>query len=91
MLLVLTSCQTTDNSRSADARMYDGNHISELTLESRVKVGAALNGAQAIAVSEFCENSDIATILELCSCRVGVRRRMFEYNLVIGTHWSPLD
>lgn len=61
-----TSSQPSDDSCAADARVHDWNHISEFCLESRVKICAALDGAQAIAVRQFCEDADVAAVLE-CS------------------------
>lgn len=60
-----TSSQAADDARPSDARMHDGDDISKLTLEGRVKVGTALDGGQAVAVCEFREYANIAVVFEL--------------------------
>ena len=49
--------------------MHDGDHITQLALEGRVKVGTALDGAQAVAVCQLGEDSDIAAVLKLNACK----------------------
>lgn len=48
--------------------MHDRDDISKLALERGVKVGAALDGAQAVAVRQLTENTDIAVVFELNAC-----------------------
>ena len=48
--------------------MNDRNDIAELGLKSRVKICAALQRAEAIAVCEFGEDSDIAAVFKLDAC-----------------------
>ena len=69
MLLIyrLTSSQTPDDTSATNARVHDGDHITQLALEGRVKVGTALDGAQAVAVCEFREHANIAAVLKLCA------------------------
>ena len=45
--------------------MNDGDDIAELALEGGVKVGAALDGGETVAVCEFGEYADVAVIFEL--------------------------
>lgn len=48
--------------------MHDRDDISEFALERRVEVGAALNGAQAVAVRQLREYTDVAAVFELDAC-----------------------
>ena len=41
------------------------DNITQFTLESRVKIRAALDSSQAVAVRQFCEDADIAVVFEL--------------------------
>lgn len=45
-----TCGETADDARSGYARVDDRDDIAKLGLESRVKVGAALDGGEAVAV-----------------------------------------
>lgn len=60
-----TCSQATDNPRSANAGVHNGNNISELALECGIEISAALDCSQAVAVCQFGEDADVAVILEL--------------------------
>ena len=49
--------------------MHDRDNISELGLERRVEVCAALDGSEAVAVCQLGEDSDIAAVLKLNACK----------------------
>jgi hypothetical protein len=46
----------------------DGNDVAELRLEGRVEICATPDGAEAVAVCEFGEDSDVAVVFELQTC-----------------------
>ena len=60
-----TCGETTDDARSAYARVDDGDNVAELGLEGGVEVGAALDGRQAVAVRQLGEDPDLAAVLKL--------------------------
>ena len=64
-ILVRTCSQAPNNTRAADAGVHDGYNVAEFALERRVKVGAALDCSQAVAVGQLGEDADIAVVLEL--------------------------
>ena len=53
--------------------MDDGNNICQLALESRVKVGAALNGGETVAVCELGKDTNVAVVFKLETCMVLLR------------------
>lgn len=68
MITRLTSGQSANNPCSTDGGVNDRNDIAELGLKSRVKICAALQRAEAVAVCEFGEDSDIAAVFKLDAC-----------------------
>ena len=48
--------------------MHDRYDISEFALERGVEVCAALDGAQAVAVRQLREDTDVAAVFELDAC-----------------------
>jgi len=46
----------------------DRNDFAELGLKGRVEICAALDRAEAVAVCEFGEDSDVAAVFELETC-----------------------
>jgi len=64
----LTSSQSTDDPRSTDRGVNDGDDVAELGLKGRVEICAALNRTEAVAVCEFGEDSDVAAVFELETC-----------------------
>ena len=45
--------------------MHDGYDTSQLALERRVEVSAALDGSKAVAICQLGENADITVVFEL--------------------------
>ena len=45
--------------------MNDRNNIAEFSLKSRIEIRATTESAEAVAVCEFGEDSDIAVVFEL--------------------------
>ena len=48
--------------------MHNRDDVSEFALERGVEVGAALNGAQTVAVRKLGEHADITAVFELDAC-----------------------
>lgn len=64
----LTCSQPTNNPRPTNAGMNYGDNVTQFTLECRVKICAALDSSQAVAVCQFCEDADVAVVFELDTC-----------------------
>jgi hypothetical protein len=45
--------------------VHDGDNITQLSLEGRVKVRAALDGSKTVAVCQLGEHADVAVVFEL--------------------------
>ena len=57
--------ETADDARATYGGVYDGDHLAQLGLESRVEIGAALDGDEAVRVCEFGEDTNVAAVFEL--------------------------
>jgi hypothetical protein len=63
---VAVACgETTDDARATYGGVNDGDHVTQLGFESRVEIGAALDGDEAVRVCEFGEDTNVAVVFEL--------------------------
>ena len=63
--MAVARSETPDDARAGDGGVHDGDHIAELRLEGGIKVGAALDGGEAVRVCELGEDADVAAVFEL--------------------------
>jgi hypothetical protein len=60
-----TSGQTSYDTSTSDTRVDDWDYIPEFSLKGRIKICAALNGTEAVAVGQFRKDADVAVIFKL--------------------------
>lgn len=60
--------------------MYDRNNIAKLALEGGIKVRAALDCAEAVAIRQFGEDTNVAAVFELDACVRGKRNDQSDKN-----------
>ena len=63
-----TSGQSADNPRTTNGGVNDRNDLPKFGLKGRVEIRASLDRAEAVAICEFGEDSDIAVVFELKAC-----------------------
>ena len=63
--MAVARSETPDDARASDGGVHDWDYLVELCLESGVKVGAALDGDEAVRICELGEDADVAAVFEL--------------------------
>jgi hypothetical protein len=66
--MAVASGEMANNAHATDGGVHDRDDLTELCLECRVEVGAALNGDETVRICEFGENANIAAVFELETC-----------------------
>lgn len=63
-----TRREATHNAGTTDARVDNGNNVSQFSLKGRIEICAALDGTEAVTVCQFGKYANVATIFELDAC-----------------------